>query len=245
MASDSPVKEVKVTDILKKMEEEKSLEDSTEELTAVIEEMTDYQRNWMWEANQEEREEELRERVMENRRIKELANLLPHLNDWGSLPVPAASTACGCRYLTRGHSYFVFELVFQNGVICIARVSREVHPPVKLLSEAETVQLIRQHTCIPVPEVYLCETDIKNLLGAQYMLVERMEGENLSELWETMNLSERKSVVKQMAKFLIDLSVLKFDKIGWYRQDSEDVGPFFHWMRNCFVGPLSSALDYF
>jgi len=241
----TPVETAKVTAI-KMREEKKPKEDLTEEeIAAVMEEMTEFQRKYVMEVTEDEREKELRRWVVENRRIKELTNLLPHLNNWGSLPVPGAST-CECRYLATGRSYFVFELVFpENAIACVARVSRELHQPAKLLSEVETVQLIRHHTCIHVPEVYLCETDTNNLLGAQYMLVERMDGKQLSELWETMSLAERKSIMKQMAKFLIDLSVLKFDKIGWFRQDRHQVGPFLHMVTNNFAGPFSDALDYF
>lgn len=96
-----------------------------------------------------------------------------------------------------------------------------------------------------MPEIFLCQIDIDNILGAQYMLMERMEGEQLEDVWDTLDLSAKKSIIKEMAKFLVSLSELKFDKIGCYRHDCNDVGPFLDTLTNEFVGPLFSALQYF
>jgi Phosphotransferase enzyme family len=231
---------------IKMTEEKKLMMDMTEEeIRAVMDEMTEVQREYVMAVTGEEREEELRERIMDKRRISQLITLLPQLQNWGSLPISPSSMPYECRYFDIGRSSFIFKLVFQNGIACIAKVSRELHPPIKLLSETGTIQLIRQHTHLPVPEVYLCETDPHNVLGAQYMLLECMEGEQLYKVWETMNLSDRKSVVKQMAKYLIDLSVVKFDTIVWYRQDGQTIGPFLHSMTNQLTGPLSTTLDHF
>ena len=43
------------------------------------------------------------------------------------------------------------------------------------------------------------------------MLMERMEGEQLEDVWDTLDLSAKKSIIKEMAKFLVSLSELKFE----------------------------------
>jgi len=201
---------------------------------------------------EEEREEEIkrleeqwaREEQEELAKAIKIEGLIPQLKKWGSLPVPPEST-CECRYLTKGGSFFVFELVFENGVTCIARVAQEILPATKLLSEVYATRRIKACTSIPVPTIYLCETDTNNILGSQYMLVERMEGERLDHIWDTMTVEDKMSVVKQMAKFLIDLSALKFESIGWLLEDGYQVGPYLHENRKKETGPFPSTLEYF
>jgi len=60
---------------------------TVEEIRAAGGGMTEVQREYVMAVTSQEREKELRERVMDERRIAQLITLLLQLQNWGTLPV--------------------------------------------------------------------------------------------------------------------------------------------------------------
>jgi Ser/Thr protein kinase RdoA (MazF antagonist) len=194
--------------------------------------------------------------------------LVLDLNELSRRASIAVSRTCThVRKLTKGRFHEIFLLFFNSdnsspvgatgGDIletewsCIARVSREPEKVEKLISEVETMQYVGSQTSIPVPEVYAYDFEVKNNVGAQFILMERMPGRHLYQIWDKLKLDHKKTVLSNIANILAELSKLKFDKIGCLNSDNK-VGPLLYRMgdvtgeeRTCTDGPFESTLDYF
>ena len=179
----------------------------------------------------------------------------------------AVSRTCtGIRKLTKGRFHEIFILSFRtsnelnshnmmlgNGSekewSCIARISRQPEPVQKLISEVETMEYVRLHTSIPVPEVYRYDFDVGNSVGAQFILIERKPGQHLYKIWDKLSLDHKKVALSEIARVLAELSKLKFEEIG--SLTSEMIGPLVYRMgdgqggeQTCSGGPFKSTLEY-
>lgn len=181
----------------------------------------------------------------------------------------AVSRTCtGWRKLTKGRFHEIFILFFSGDASesvqgggrgpdvtgtewsCIARVSREPEMVEKLMSEVETMQYVRCQTLIPVPEIYSYDFQLKNSVGAQFILMERMPGRHLYQLWDRLTLDHKKVVLSDIARVITQMSQLKFDRIGCL-STIRGVGPVIYRMGDdrggestCTGGPFQSTLEY-
>ena len=168
------------------------------------------------------------------------------------------------RKLTKGRYHEVFVLYFtsddtprpttdgqhtDNQWTCIARVSRQPEMLEKLQSEVETMEYIRSHTTIPVPEIYAHDFRINNNVGAQYILMERMPGRHLYQLWDSLSLDYKKIAISEIARVVSQLQQQRFDSIGCLSMTH--IGPLIYRMggpegdeRIYKGGPFNSTLDY-
>ena len=167
----------------------------------------------------------------------------------------------------------VLELVFQDDVCWIVRlrlpVSGEMwtketemaERPV-LKSECDTMQFVREHTTIPVPEIFECKLTsdkTENPVGYPYILMEAIPGRIFRGKFRTCIPEEhQEKVLSTIANYWIQLSTLRFPMIGRLeaRMDGVDGGkgkeyqllPILHpagcqWPNNS--GPFSTSIDYF
>lgn len=120
--------------------------------------------------------------------------------DWKALrmaaeKVRAIPCAVGEQY-TLGGSHVIREIVFDDDVHWIARVRmarinknadehyipKQVHDfwtdalAAEMQSEIDTMSYVREHTDIPVPQVYSYDTTATNPVGAPFMLMECFAG---------------------------------------------------------------------
>jgi hypothetical protein len=107
---------------------------------------------------------------------------------------------------------------------------------------------IKSHISVPVPEVYFYDFDPRNTVGAQYMFIERLPGQQLCDVCDQLSLNDKKSVVTALAYFLVQLSSLKFDWIGCLSTGGK-VGPLLtrdsDFTESRTIGPFASTLEYF
>ena len=71
--------------------------------------------------------------------------------------------------LTQG---YLVTLVDRREVV--ARVARRFMPRLKTESEVATMNYLREHTSIPVPEVYHYDANPYNRLGGEYILMSKV-----------------------------------------------------------------------
>lgn len=171
------------------------------------------------------------------------------------------------RKVTNGRYHEIFILYFSSDEIqqkstdqpavgdeewsCIARVSRQPESVEKLMSEIETMRLVKSKTSIPVPEVYYFDFEIDNKVGAQYMLLEKLPGRHLYKMWDQLSLDDKKIVLVDIANVLAQLSSLRFDQIGCIQAPGV-VGPLLYkvcvdegWKETTgSSGPFQSTIDY-
>ncbi|KAH7304985.1 kinase-like domain-containing protein [Stachybotrys elegans] len=85
-----------------------------------------------------------------------------------------------------------------------------------LASEAMTMRLIKQHTSIPVPEIYSFSSTLDNPLACPHIFMSFIPGMPLQELWFNPDLSEselhlsRTQVLEEIAAAMVQLDRFSF-----------------------------------
>lgn len=103
-----------------------------------------------------------------------------------------------------------------------------------LESQVQTINYIREHADIPVPEVFHFDTTAQSEIGAPYIAMSYISGKPVSHLWfdTTGNTSledRRRNILKQLAQAMSQLNRLHFDKIGSLVTSCHDLGPCYDW----------------
>lgn len=163
---------------------------------------------------------------------------------------------------TCGAYNLVFEILFDDGISWIARlgsaapmqvVSQELvfeSPKYKqhiTESEIATMKYVRQHTTIPVPEVYGYDTGTDNPARSPYILMECIRGWRTPAKLGDLSEDALRKVLDQLADVLVQLSTLQFPKIGYLHTDDASEYRIDSMLdrRGKRVGPFSTAADYY
>ncbi|KAJ7732129.1 kinase-like domain-containing protein [Mycena metata] len=162
--------------------------------------------------------------------------------------------------IAQGGFNTVFVLTFEDGTDVIARLARSAFNDNaecaedalthSLLSEVSTLAFVKEHTSIPVPEVYHFESNANNPVGARYMIMERILGHPLGTTWYTMSSQQRQQLVTQLAGMEAELLNTRFPAIGCLVDASGTVGqlglsstyPFA--LRDPHRGPFTNSKDF-
>jgi Ser/Thr protein kinase RdoA (MazF antagonist) len=97
---------------------------------------------------------------------------------------------------------------------CLMRVSLPVHPHSKTESEVATINFVRNETAMPVPRILAFDSDNKNDLGFEWILMEMMPGSTLRRRWRKMSWDAKTAIVRQLAEYQAQLHAKSFPKIG-------------------------------
>lgn len=73
---------------------------------------------------------------------------------------------------------------------------------------------MRSRTSIPAPEVYAWSSDPANPVGAEYIIMERVKGTALADVWGSMNALERYKIIEQIVQMEKQLECLKLPAYG-------------------------------
>jgi hypothetical protein len=167
------------------------------------------------------------------------------------------------EFLGYGTYNNVYKLVFADGSEIAASVSKdddEDFNPQAKLSEIATMQFVRTsglYPDIPVPQVYAWDVTFTNPVGAPYVLMDVIRGQQLDDLendetglhgLNAMSEVQQLAVTKTLSKLQSALSApVQFDKIGSITFDDEEkfvVGPFFTLSLQNLGGPYQSITDF-
>ncbi len=141
----------------------------------------------------------------------------------------------------------------------IFRVSLPVHPYYKTESEVATCDYIRLHTTIPAPRIFAWDSSSENELGFEWMLMEKLPGTPLAEVWDSLALERKVHVTQCIAQWTDALSKCRFNHIGsLYYSTKGNLGGFevgravaleFHRGRclqyNIHRGPFDTAEEFY
>src|SRR5271168_2603220 len=104
-----------------------------------------------------------------------------------------------------------------------------------LASEAQTMQLLRHQTTIPVPEVFQFDASLENELNCPYILMEYINGVALYDIWFDDNTSKdileqrRVSILQELASYMVQLDKFTYKNGGQlsFNQEQEltNIGP--------------------
>ncbi|MCJ1397082.1 hypothetical protein MMC11_000274 [Xylographa trunciseda] len=140
------------------------------------------------------------------------------------------------KYLCTGgfNSTFVVSTIekeTETSAEYIFRIPIPKHPYFKMECEIATMEYVRHYTSIPVPVVYAYDSSTDNQLGLEWMLMEKVKGENVNRVWMNFGNEKHIQIAKQVAAWQDELSKITYDKIG---------GLYVRWMPKTiefFIGP--------
>ncbi|MCJ1263032.1 hypothetical protein MMC22_002902 [Lobaria immixta] len=79
------------------------------------------------------------------------------------------------------------------------RISSPVHLCFKILSEVATIALLRSHTSVPVPHILASGSTSDNELKIEWILMDRIPGIRLGDIWPSLTWDAQVSCVKEVA----------------------------------------------
>ncbi|RMZ05782.1 hypothetical protein D0864_02394 [Hortaea werneckii] len=90
----------------------------------------------------------------------------------------------------------VFEMTMHDGLRIIARLPYPSTQPKFLAtsSEVATMDLVRRHS-VPTPLVYAYSADANNPVGSEYIVMERIPGRSLTDIWYELCDKERVKIL--------------------------------------------------
>jgi aminoglycoside phosphotransferase (APT) family kinase protein len=145
--------------------------------------------------------------------------------------------------LAEGGFNKVFILRAKNGREVIARIPTPIAGPAHYTtaSEVATMDFLRAVLKLPVPEVFAYSTTSENPVGAEYILMERVEGESLSSRWLSLTTDEVKDIMIQIAEMERKIFDFRFPAYGsLYHKKDLDWKPQIPIVEDFVIGPVSS-----
>ncbi|KAJ1334143.1 phosphotransferase [Microdochium nivale] len=120
------------------------------------------------------------------------------------------------RFLAAGANHNAYEVCDHGRATHVFRVAIPIDPHLKTASEIATLDFLRQHTTIPVPRTVAWQTSRANPLGYEWVLMDKVPGVQLAQLWDHMPLQKKFAFADSMAVFMNQLwsCELKFTEIG-------------------------------
>ncbi|RMZ84416.1 hypothetical protein DV738_g463, partial [Chaetothyriales sp. CBS 135597] len=90
-------------------------------------------------------------------------------------------------------------------------------------SEVATMDFVRNILGTPTPHVYAWNSRAENPVGSEYIIMEKMPGVQLLQVWDQLKLTEKLDVVTQLFKFQKMWLSVRFVRIGslYYANDVE------------------------
>lgn len=145
--------------------------------------------------------------------------------------------------LAEGGFNKVFILRAKNGREVIARIPTPIAGPAHYTtaSEVATMDFLRAVLKLPVPEVFAYSTTSENPVGAEYILMERVEGESLSSRWLSLTTDEVKDIMIQIAEMERKIFDFRFPAYGsLYHTKDLDWKHQIPIVEDFVIGPVSS-----
>ncbi|CAF1115662.1 unnamed protein product [Rotaria sordida] len=102
------------------------------------------------------------------------------------------------------------------------RLSKPLHPRIKTQNEVGWLTFLRKHSNLKVPKV-LFWSDSTNELGYEYTVVEKLPGESLCNIWETI---DPQHIIQQVVDIVLKLRILTEDvPCNWFGGMTADGKP--------------------
>lgn len=147
--------------------------------------------------------------------------------------------------LSEGGFNRVFQATFSDGKQVIARMPYPSTGPehYTVASEVATLDYLRLHG-ITTPKVYSWCSTRTNPVGAEYIIMEKLDGTPLGEIWYTMSPKDQLRIMKQIVEWEARFMSLKFPASGslYYRKDvlsGESIPLSDHGDRGFCIGPIA------
>lgn len=162
------------------------------------------------------------------------------------------------KRLTRGGFHEIFVLHFRRpdddtasvpfslakaGFTCIARFTRETDEDGKDESELAAIRYLAERTKLPLSGIYAIDLSPNNDMDAPCVLMERLPGQHVYNIWGDLSLERKKAVISQIAFMVVELASVRFDKIGCLNEDGE-IGALITSFDRPAKCPMNNYLEY-
>ncbi|RAH53367.1 hypothetical protein BO85DRAFT_471958 [Aspergillus piperis CBS 112811] len=161
--------------------------------------------------------------------------------------------------LSEGGYNRVFEATFSDEKCVLARLPYPSTVPehYTVASEAATMRYLRLHG-FRIPEVYAWCSTKANLIGVEYIIMEKLDVTPLGHRWFSMTQKEQHKIMTQIVEWETRLMSLKFLPLGRTKLEEPGstafcIGPIAHYswwhgersIINIDLGPWSLSVDIF
>ncbi|KAE8141294.1 phosphotransferase enzyme family-domain-containing protein [Aspergillus pseudotamarii] len=123
------------------------------------------------------------------------------------------SSTVKVTFLAEGALNKLYDVKIDNEVF-VMRVTLPVDPYYKTMSEVSTVDWISRTTYIPIPRIITYQPSRENPIGFEWIIMTKMPGRPLEELWRSLSFSAKASLVGEFAAFSSCLFRKQFQGIG-------------------------------
>ncbi|KLO13422.1 kinase-like protein [Schizopora paradoxa] len=107
---------------------------------------------------------------------------------------------------------------------CILRVSGNHIPRIKTQNEAAILQWLAENTDIPVAKVLHVDETEDNPLGREYMLMTRLPGRSVADVYDDLSAEQMDHVIDQLTDVLVALYQHPFSHFGGLKFGGEERG---------------------
>jgi len=108
--------------------------------------------------------------------------------------------SCTVKFLAQG-AFNKLYIVRAGGKEVVMRVTLPVDPKRKTLSEVVTLRWVRANTHLPVPKVLAYGADRTNLIGFEYIIMEKMRGRPLADVWQKLSFNAKAILAYNLVLF--------------------------------------------
>ena len=122
-------------------------------------------------------------------------------------------------FLAQGAFNKIYDIQAGNQDL-VMRVSLPVDPQYKTLSEVATMDWMRHHTSLPVPEIIAHQASQENAIGFEWILMKKIPGNPLADAWKSIEYPAKEQLVQQLATYFSSLFKNQLRGIGNIYPDS-------------------------
>ncbi|KAL1916186.1 uncharacterized protein VTP21DRAFT_5803 [Calcarisporiella thermophila] len=106
--------------------------------------------------------------------------------------------------LNRGYNNRLYFVITTDSMEYVLKISGRYWNGVKTKNEIASLQLVTAFSSIPVPRVVVWSSD-KSEYGVEYIVMEKMDGIPLGDIWEYLTLTQAKECIKQLAGIIVEM----------------------------------------
>jgi len=127
-----------------------------------------------------------------------------------TLPLPGW---CTIEFLAQG-AFKKLYIARAGGEEVVVRVTLPIDPKWKMLSEVATLEWVRKMNHLPVLEVLAYGADGANPIGFEYIVMEKMRGQPLADVWHDIHFDAKAKLASQLASFCAETFQQQTNRIG-------------------------------
>ncbi|KAK2810754.1 hypothetical protein FQN49_008517 [Arthroderma sp. PD_2] len=141
----------------------------------------------------------------------------PNIKAIEHIAVKALARPCSVSFFSQGAFNRLYHVQCDQNAAqtsYLMRVSLPVDPNFKTLSEVATLAWIQQHTSLPAPRVVAYDHSNANELGFEWILMEKMPGRPLANVWGSMAWAQKEKLAAKIAHYSAELFSRRLSRIG-------------------------------